>query len=243
MLIRVLRAMIRAIPRNSFGRYRLAELVARLISPNCLLSEYGRRWIQDRDFIRAMEAFEGWGNRRALDRKWMLRELLKVVRTLEGDTAECGTWRGGSSWLICKATQGSGKTHHAFDSFQGLSRPDPRDGPHFKAGELAVTEEDFRSRLKEFDHLKVFSGWIPSRFSEVQERTFSFVHVDVDLYQPTRDSVEFFYPRLVRGGVLLLDDYGFEICPGARQAVDEFFDGKAEPVLELPTGQGLVFKA
>jgi len=243
MLGKVLRALIQAIPRNSFGRYRLAEVVAGLIAPNCLLSEYGRRWIKDRDFIRSMEAFEGWGNRRALDRKWMLRELLKVVRPLEGDTAECGTWRGGSSWLICKAIQGSGKQHHAFDSFQGLSAPEPRDGTHFKAGELAVTEEDFRARLKEFDTLKTYAGWIPSRFADVQDRTFSFVHVDVDLYQPTRDSIEFFYPRLVKGGVLLLDDYGFEICPGARQAADEFFAGKPEPVLEIPTGQGLVIKA
>jgi hypothetical protein len=243
MLGRILRALVQAIPRNSFGRYRLAELVAGFISPSCVLSEYGRRWTQDREFIRAMESFEGWGNRRALDRKWMLRELLKVARTLAGDTAECGTWRGGSSWLICKEIQGSGKEHHAFDSFQGLSAPEPRDGTHFKAGELAVPEEEFRARLKEFDQLRVHAGWIPTRFSDVQGRTFSFVHVDVDLYQPTRDSIEFFYPRLVRGGVLLLDDYGFEICPGARQAADEFFAGKHEPVLELPTGQGLVFRS
>jgi hypothetical protein len=243
MLGRLFRALIQAIPRNSFGRYRLAEGVAGLISPNCLLSEYGRRWIKDAEFLRAMEAFEGWGNRRALDRKWMLRELLKLARPLPGDTAECGTWRGGSSWLICKGIQGSGKTHHAFDSFQGLSAPQPRDGSHFKAGELAVREEDFRARLKEFDYLRVYAGWIPSRFPEVQDRTFSFVHIDVDLYQPTRDSIEFFYPRVVPGGVLLLDDYGFEICPGAREAADEFLAGRAEPLLELPTGQGLVLKA
>jgi O-methyltransferase len=243
MIGKVLRALYRAIPRNSFGRYRLAEVVAGLISPTSVLSEYGRRWIKDREFVRSMEAFEGRGNRRALDRKWMLRELLKVAQPLEGDTAECGTWRGGSSWLICKATQGGEKQHHAFDSFQGLSAPEPRDGTHFKAGELAVTEEDFRARLKEFDHLKVYPGWIPSRFADVRDRRFSFVHVDVDLYQPTRDSIEFFYPRLVRGGVLLMDDYGFEICPGARQAADEFFAGKPEPVLEIPTGQGLVIKA
>jgi hypothetical protein len=243
MLGRILRALVQAIPRNSFGRNRLAEGVAGLISPHCLLSEYGRRWIKDKEFLRAMEAFEGWGNRRALDRKWMLRELLKVARPLPGDTAECGTWRGGSSWLICKGTQGSGKTHHAFDSFQGLSAPQPQDGSHFKAGELAVTEEDFRARLKDFEQLRVYAGWIPSRFPEVLERKFSFVHIDVDLYQPTRDSIEFFYPRLVPGGVLLLDDYGFEICPGARQAADEFFAGRAEPLLEIPTGQGLVLKA
>src|SRR5688572_31529904 len=42
---------------------------------------------------------------------------------------------------------------------------------------------------------------------------------DVDVYQPTRDSLEYFYPRLVTGGILVCDDYGW---PGARKAVDDF---------------------
>jgi hypothetical protein len=242
MLRKLVRALVQAIPEKSFGRYRLAERIARLISPDCLLSEYGRRWIEDKEFIKSMESFDGRGNLRALDRKWMLRELLKLTRTLEGDTAECGTWKGGSSWLICKGVSGSAKRHHAFDSFLGLSRPEPRDGSHFKAGELAVAEAEFRARLADFPNLRVYPGWIPSRFAEIAHLKFSFVHVDVDLYQPTHDSVEFFYPRLVPGGMLLLDDYGFAICPGAREAVDAYFVGKPEPVLEIPTGQGLVFK-
>ncbi|HLF94640.1 MAG TPA: TylF/MycF/NovP-related O-methyltransferase [Planctomycetota bacterium] len=229
----------RAAKGEPFWRYRLAERIARWIAPSCVLSEYGRSWPHDEAFLGALEPFEGRGNRRALDRKWMLDQLLKLARKVEGDTAECGTWRGGSSWLICR---GLGRTHHAFDSFEGLSQPDDRDGTHFTKGELAVTEEEFRSRLAGFEGLRVYKGWIPSRFPEVADRRFSLVHVDVDLHQPTRDSVDFFYPRLNRGGVLLLDDYGFRICPGAREAIDDFFRGKPEPVLELPTGQGLVIK-
>ena len=61
--------------------------------------------------------------------------------------------------------------------------------------------------------------------------------------QPTRDSIEFFWPRINPGGILLLDDYGFFICPGARKAADDFFKGRPEPILEIPTGQGLIIKA
>jgi hypothetical protein len=77
----------------------------------------------------------------------------------------------------------------------------------------------------------------------VEDRRFKLVHIDVDLYQPTRDSVEFFYPRMVPGGVILCDDYGSTRCPGARRAMDEFFFEKPEgPVVDLLNGQGLAIK-
>jgi len=172
----------------------------------------------------------------------MLREFLKLARAVEGDSAECGTWRGGSSWLIATGLGSLGKTHHAFDSFQGLPAPGPRDGSHFREGDLSAPEGEFRARMSGVGNLRVYKGWIPARFPEVADRRFSFVHIDVDLYQPTRASVEFFYPRLSPGGILLLDDYGFFICPGAREAIVEFFRDKPEPVPEIPTGQGLVIK-
>jgi hypothetical protein len=225
---------------DPFWRYRLAEIVSGCLSRDSMPSEYGRRWPRDEEFQKAMKPFEGRASARSLDRKWMLRELLKLVQKVEGDTAECGTWRGGSSWLIAK---GLGRPHHAFDSFEGLSQPDPKDGAHFRKGDLAISEEEFRARLADVPNLHVYKGWIPTRFPEVGDRRFSFVHVDVDLYQPTRDAIEFFYPRLNPGGILLLDDYGFFICPGARQAADEFFKDRPEPILEVPTGQGLVVRS
>ena len=77
--------------------------------------------------------------------------------------------------------------------------------------------------VKEFEFVDLFPGWIPTRFSEVADRTFGFLSIDVDLYQPIRDALEFFYPRLCGGAIIYLDDYGFNDFPGARLAVDEFF--------------------
>ena len=53
---------------------------------------------------------------------------------------------------------------------------------------------------------------------------------------------EFVYPRLVPGGMMVFDDYGFWSCPGARMAVDQFFAEKLERPLALPTGQAIVTK-
>jgi len=68
------------------------------------------------------------------------------------------------------------------------------------------------------------------------------IHSDVDLYEPTRDILEYFYPRLVPYGVILFDDYGFVSCPGVRQAAEEFFRDKPEEIIELATGQAAVIR-
>jgi hypothetical protein len=89
---------------------------------------------------------------------------------------------------------------------------------------------------------RFYPGWIPERFNEAAACRFCFVHIDVDLYQPTRDSLEFFYPRMSPGGMIVCDDYGYVNCPGAKQACDELAADWPERWLHLPTGQGLLIK-
>lgn len=130
---------------------------------------------------------------------------------------------------------------HLFDSFKGLSKPEAEDGTFWYAGALASTEQAARDNLARFPDVSFYRGWIPERFCEVADRRFAFVHIDVDLGAPTRNSIEFFYPRLQPGGILLCDDYGFTTCPGATKAMDDFFRDR-ERVVHLPTGQGFVIK-
>jgi O-methyltransferase len=202
-------------------------------------------WLGEREFWQTWQAFPGWRGQRA-DRKFVLWSLSRNSRSLPGDTAECGIYTGGSSHLIC-ATSAPGTLHHAFDSFEGLSPPKTEDLPtsevayHWRSGDLAATEETVRGNLQAYDFVRYYRGWIPTRFSEVSTLKFRFVHVDVDLYEPTRDSVRFFFDRLVPGGLLLCDDYGYETCAGARRACDELVQERClDPVIHLPTGQGLI---
>lgn len=137
------------------------------------------------------------------------------------------------------------KLHHIFDSFEGLSAPESHDGDHWVRGDLAVgTEvvERFLSPYVRGTDYKMYKGWIPDRFAEVSDMSFSFVHIDVDLYQPTYDSIHFFYPRLNTGAILLCDDYGFSTCPGATKAIDSFLLDKREKMLCLPDGGGFFIK-
>jgi hypothetical protein len=226
--------------RASAGAALAARFADRMM-PGYVLGEDGKRWFQDEEFLRGFDLVAPGGNRVSAERKYFLRSLLALTDGLPGDTAEAGVWRGSSSWFICDHFAGSGKTHHGFDSFDGLSEPTPADGPYWRTGDLGVGVDVARQVLEGFD-VRLYEGWIPDRFEEVADREFCLVHVDVDLYEPTRDSVEFFYPRIVPGGLLVLDDYGFLTCPGARRGVDEFMASRPEPVIESPTGQAFVVK-
>lgn len=178
-------------------------------------------------------------------RKWMLSQLLRLTVNIPGDTAECGAYKGASSWLICNFVKNNKNStrHYVFDSFEGLSKPCSVDGKYWKAGDLSVSEDYVLETLKEFsEFVEIKKGWIPERFSDVSENVFSFVHVDVDLALPTKDSIEFFYDRLSPGAVFLCDDYGFDTCPGVTSVIDEFLHDKPEKMLQLDAGGGFFIK-
>jgi len=227
---------------DEHARYQLAEKLAGCVDPEYKFSEFGRGFLRDREFLKTYELLVGKNDYHSLDRKYALAELLKLTDHVAGDTAECGVFEGASSYLICSHTAASGKKHHVFDSFEGLSQPREQDGSYWKRGALSAAEEKVRTTLRKFDFVRYYKGWIPQRFTDVSEIEFSFVHVDVDLYQPTFDSLDFFYDRLASGAILLCDDYGFITCPGARLAMDTFFSVKKEKVICLPTGQAFIQK-
>lgn len=172
------------------------------------------------------------------------------------DIAECGVWKGHSAWMIAEIfskNQFSGY-FHIFDSFEGgLSDKTDKDENLVRKmtnEEIKLEKEIFSSRevqvanvLSNFDFVNLYPGWIPNRFDEVANKQFSFVHIDVDLYQPTLDSLEFFWPRVAKGGYVVVDDYGSSQFPGATTAVDEFL--KVNPpsfFYKVPMGACFIIK-
>ncbi len=203
-------------------------------------------WLRDAEF---MAVRKQWGNIPGMpeDRGFFLYSTARTVAGVQGDTADIGVRYGSSSFYILNGLADVSRQHHLFDSFEGLSQPTASDEgankkTHWKAGDIAVDESQTRANLSMFSNCSFYKGWVPTRFAEVADRRFAFVHVDVDLYQPTLETLQFFYERMNIGGVIVCDDYGFASCPGAKKAVDEFFAGK-EMVFHIPTGQSLVIKS
>ena len=182
------------------------------------------------------------------DKKFMIYQLAKAVASLEGDTVECGVFRGHGSWLILKAGGRTNRPHLLFDSFEGISSPEDGDNHpdqsiyQWEENDMAYPMEKVKEKFKIFPQVEYYKGWIPTRFAEVSDRKFSFVHIDVDLYRPTMDSIAFFYQRLQTGGIILCDDYGATGTPGAFRAMNEFFKDKPEnPIFTIP-GSGFIIK-
>lgn len=235
-----LAGVVAAVRGSDRDRYRLAERIATRIHPDAILSDRERLWLADTEFRQIYRRFRGDIFGRTMDRVYFVDQLAKYVAPLDGDTVECGAYDGLSSLMICRQTQ-PGRVHHVFDSFEGLSDPDPVDGDYWHRGDLSASEDTLRENLQGYE-VAIHPGWIPDRFEDVANEDFCLVHIDVDLYQPTLDSLAFFYERTVPGGVIVLDDYGFANCPGATKAVDEHMQERPEMVIMSPTGQGLILK-
>ncbi|HSG88260.1 MAG TPA: TylF/MycF/NovP-related O-methyltransferase [Pseudomonadales bacterium] len=183
------------------------------------------------------------------DRVYFVWELGRMIRErgIEGATAECGSRFGKSTFFLLSGLADPQRAHHIFDSFAGLSESTAEDRARagirtWQAGEMSVDEQTARAQLAAWPQCVFHKGWIPDRFDDVADETFACVHIDVDLYEPTRATLEFFWPRLAAGGVIVSDDYGLATCPGVKRAFEEFFADRPEHPLPLPSGQVLVWK-
>jgi hypothetical protein len=172
-------------------------------------------------------------------RRYRLKHAVEVLLATQGspgDVVECGCFRGMSSYVLCSALQGAepafdGSAYHIFDSFEGLSEPTLDDeippGWHNEGGlrrmsvrgSFAAPLSQVRRNLRRFPNISYHPGWIPLTFRGLPDRQYRFVHVDVDLYDPTLDALRYFYPRLSAEGAIVSDDY---LWPGARTAIEEF---------------------
>lgn len=154
------------VKRDEKSRYVLAEALARQVYPRYKFSEFGRLIEYDEDFIRFYEKFCGTDNYHSLDRKYTLDQLMKLVTDIEGDTVECGVWRGASSYLMCRRIVGLRKTHHIFDSFEGLSKPGRADGSHWTEGAWLVTSLSFGGTCTNLISSRIARAGYPNGFTK-----------------------------------------------------------------------------
>jgi O-methyltransferase len=180
------------------------------------------------------------------DRCYLLFSIAKQAIHLGGEFWECGVYKGGTAKLLAALLEKKSATHAVlplklFDTFEGMPETDPDKDWH-RLGDFSDTSlEAVRERIgTEKMHVSYYKGFIPETFAGNENSQIGFAHIDVDIYRSIIDCCEFIYPRMLLGGFMVFDDYGFPTCPGARQAVDEFFAGKKEEPLVLPTGQAIV---
>lgn len=174
---------------------------------------------------------------------YTLDRVLREMPEIRGSVIECGVYRGGTLLGMTHILETRGIRTRLFglDSFEGFPEPVAQDAqpdgklhPDVHVGFLGDTSYEAlieRIRLLGWDdRITILKGFFESTLPGLAEERFSLAHLDCDLYQSYKTCLEFIYPRMLKGGVIVLDDYRLpaNVYPGADRAVDEFFADKPE---------------
>ncbi len=196
-----------------------------------------RRW-RDMDEFHAILAS---GVREAtvvdLGRLYLLYQWLLTTLRLPGDCIEVGSFRGGTAKLISEVLlrRRIGARLHLFDTFAGMPDRLAADEAGLKGTFAGTSPAQVRRLVGNNPGLELHPGTFPESLpAGFASAKFRFAHVDVDIEQSVEDCLKFIYPRLVAGGVMVIDDYGHPECPGATRAVERFFADKPEMVVQMP---------
>ncbi len=188
----------------------------------------------------------------SIERGYALYKAVNYVieHDIKGDFAECGVWKGGSCMLIANILKDAGISDRAiymYDTFEGMTEPGENDIISWNGksvidkwkADQAGLENNFSGWAVGLNAVKAniaSTGYPQDRFvyikGPVEEtlpencpESISLLRLDTDWYESTRAELEYMYPLLSKGGVLIIDDYGH--FKGAKLAVDEYFrDGK-----------------
>lgn len=166
-------------------------------------------------------------------------------QNLEGSVAELGVYRGDFARKINECF--SDRVLYLFDTFEGFWDKDlaqSKDGAMGATlGKRHFSNTSVELVLNKMPHKEqciIKKGWFPQSSVECENERFCFVNLDADLYEPILAGLEFFYPKMVSGGVILIHEYFSSGYVGVREAVSEFMRKNAlNPALKLPIGDNL----
>ncbi len=173
-------------------------------------------------------------------RTYVLCFLARLALRHPGDFVEIGAYKGYTANVIADRVDlgATGKNYWLYDVFDhagtDLKRAMAQTGPEL--------EEKVRARFADYPYVRVIQGLVPDSFEKGFPERIAFAHIDLNQAPAEIAALRWVMPRLVPGGILVLDDYGCAAYQDQKTAEDEFLAGFGLEVLELPTGQGIVFK-
>ncbi|WP_329037874.1 TylF/MycF family methyltransferase [Streptomyces sp. NBC_00178] len=210
-----------------------------------------------KDIIRAVKPYTMTSPERL--NAFVLATRHVVKHGIPGDIVECGVWRGGSMQACAKTLLSLGDTGrdlYLFDTYEGMTPPTAedlrRDGrpaqelldaqgkdrPIWAVASLEDVQAGFEQVPYPKDRIHYVQGKVEDTVPEQAPERISVLRLDTDWYASTKHELKHLYGRLVSGGVLLIDDYGY--WQGSRQAVDEFLEETGEQLLLLRMDEGRI---
>ena len=224
----------------------------------------GMRTVHNHDFMkepafvrayqRGVDAGDGVDN----DLHWRIHVALWVAHCaakLPGDFVECGVNKGAVSSSIMQYLNWNalGKSFYLLDTFAGMDRRYLTDEELRKgkwefnqrvldANGYELSIESRRKNFAEWNRVHLIQGAVPETLPQVDTGQVAYLHLDMNCAIPELAACEYFWPKLVPGGMILFDDYAYAGYEPQKATHDEFAAARRVTVLSLPTGQGLIVK-
>jgi O-methyltransferase len=160
-----------------------------------------------------------------------------------GDLIEIGVYKGASIKVIHSAAELSDfgmRSIHGFDTFEGIPVNIGHGDEKFNG---YLSDNSFKEVRKSLPlEINLHPGIFPQSAINVAIEKIAFMHLDVDTYATTLDSLTFFWNKIVASGVILIHDYNSQGCPGVKKAVDEFMSTKNSFFMEISECQAIIVK-
>jgi O-methyltransferase len=180
---------------------------------------------------------------------YCVRHAIEFAKSSEYNFVECGTANGVTAFFALKEIENNIQKQnflmHLYDSWGSMQEKDLLETEMNHIGNYSELDINrTKKNLKEFEDKIIYHiGYIPESLdNEKAPKTIVYMHIDLNSAMPTLASLEFFFPRLVRGGVILFDDYGQEEYKDTKKITDKFFSDKPGMLLKLPTSQAIYFR-
>lgn len=182
-----------------------------------------------------------------LYRCFELWDLGRQARKLLGDVLEVGVWRGGTAGILGRAVASVTTPCHLWlaDTFEGVAKAGEHD-THYRGGEWADTSEEIVRKLLlavGVTKYTILQGIFPDDTAhEMRNVRLKLCHIDVDVYASARDVFQWVWSRMVPGGLVVFDDYGFWRCEGVTRLVNELREQGISVIYNL-NGHALLYRS
>lgn len=180
-------------------------------------------------------------------RCYELWRLVEESNKLEkGILLEVGVWRGGTGALIAKKSQllGIDEKVYLCDTFTGVVKASSKDN-FYIGGEHADTSLNCAYELMErleLNNIEFLKGIFPDETGFNIDDQIRFCHIDVDVFKSGKEIIDFVWPKLVKGGIVVFDDYGFDACQGITVLVNSLKSDKDKIIIENLNGHAILVK-
>ena len=257
-----LRPFLTFIKKNFFNKPKFSGWgMTSIHEPPWLNDDEGKKFLEIHNYIKNNFVFNKKIQGTTKDimddllwRHWIVsyavKHATKFAKTENYNLVECGVEWGYTSFFALKTLTNNDKkinsfSMHLYDAWQNMREEELLESEYWHLNLYKNLDiESTKKNLVEFKENLIFhQGYIPDSLTKKPDPpdVIFYLHIDLNSAKPTEHALEFFYPRLVVGGVILFDDYGWDAYEDTKNTIEDFFKDKPGLLMKIPTGQAIYF--